>query len=84
MDMIARHASGLKLDEVEIHVTWSLDSGFDVFATTFAQTLTSVKLTILDNYSWSAVHGKGMFAQGFSLTEYIGVVKYLVVHFEPL
>ena len=48
----------LKIDELEAHIAWSRDTGLDLFSTTFSATLTSVKLTFLDNYSWTAIPGK--------------------------
>ena len=48
----------LKIEELEAHIAWSRDTGLDLFSTTFSATLTSVKLTFLDNYSWTVIPGK--------------------------
>ena len=35
-----------------------LETGLDLFAITFSHSLSSVKLTILDNYSWTVIQGE--------------------------
>ena len=42
--------------QVEAHITWSgLTAGFDIFVGKVGQNLTSLEMTLLDNYSWTTV-----------------------------
>ena len=60
LEIFAREGSGLKIEELDAHIAWSLAFGFDLFAITFSHTLNSIKLTILDNYSWAVIKGKNI------------------------
>ena len=64
LEIFAREGSSLKIEELDAHIAWSLAFGFDLFAITFSHSLTSVKLTILDNYSWTVLKGKSIKPQG--------------------
>jgi len=49
------------VEEVEAHITWSgLTAGFDIFVGKVGQNLTSLEMTLLDNYSWTTVVTVGL------------------------
>merc|ERR1712126_754920 len=44
------------IDELEVHLTWSgLTAGFELYCERIGNTLTSLDITMLDNYSWSSI-----------------------------
>ena len=44
------------IQELEAHITWSgLTAGFELFCEQFANSLTSIELTLLDNFSWHSI-----------------------------
>ena len=44
------------LCQIEAHITWSgLTAGFEMFVGRVGQNLSSIEMTLLDNYSWASI-----------------------------
>ena len=66
----ARHLEDLQLQELEIHLlnpNLNNTTGFNKFCVTFANTLTTLKLTILDCISWHSIEVIGKYCSELRL-----------------
>ena len=44
------------VEELEVHLTWSgLTAGLEMLTSSWSHSLTALDITLLDNYSWSAI-----------------------------
>ena len=48
------------VEELEVHLTWSgLTAGLEMLASSWSSSLTSLDITLLDNYSWASFVNMG-------------------------
>ena len=58
------------VEELEVHMTWSgLTAGLSLLTSSWSSSLTSLIITFLDNYSWSAIVNIGEYQIKLSQTK---------------